>query len=100
MQHPNPALPLAPFHNFNYVAQARIHHRHTAANGDGPITLRMQVEKLKLFVTPQGDRWLCSECEEEFAETITKEEWRVAFSKIDPMLRCSECKHGDIEIFD
>ena len=60
----------------------------------------MQVEKLKLFVTPQGDRWLCSECEEEFAETITKEEWRVAFSKIDPMLRCSECKHGDIEIFD
>ncbi|MCX5877312.1 MAG: hypothetical protein NT087_13640 [Deltaproteobacteria bacterium] len=55
---------------------------------------------MKLFVTPKGDRWLCSECEEEFAETISEQGWRVAFEKIDPMLRCSECKHGDIEIFD
>jgi len=55
---------------------------------------------MKLFVTPQGDRWLCSECEEDFAETITEQGWRVDFEKIDPMLRCSECKHGDIEIFD
>jgi hypothetical protein len=38
MRQPNPALPLAPFHNFNYVAQARIHHRRKAANGDAPIT--------------------------------------------------------------
>ncbi len=55
---------------------------------------------MKLFVTPQGDRWLCSECEEDFAETITEQGWRVAFTKIDPMLRCAECKQGDIEIFD
>jgi len=55
---------------------------------------------MKLFVTPKGDRWICSECEKDYAETITEEGWRVAFTKIDPMLRCSECKQGDIEIFD
>jgi len=55
---------------------------------------------MKLWVTPKGDRWLCSECEEDFAETITEQGWRTAFVKIDPMLRCSECKHGDVEIFD
>jgi hypothetical protein len=65
-----------------------------------PVTHRRQAKNMKLFVTPKGDRWLCSECEEDFAETITKEGWRIAFTKIDPMLRCSECKHGDIEIFD
>ena len=100
MQHSNLLLPLAASPNFNYVAQARIHHRREAATGDALITPRIQVKSMKLFVTPQGDRWLCSECEKEFAETITKEGWRVAFTKIDPMLRCSECKHGDIEIFD
>lgn len=55
---------------------------------------------MKLFVTPKGDRWICSECEKDYAETIAEESWRVAFTKIDPMLRCSECKQGDIEIFD
>jgi hypothetical protein len=34
-----PMLPLAPFPNFNYVAQARIHHRRKAANDDNLITL-------------------------------------------------------------
>jgi hypothetical protein len=92
--------PLAAFPNFNYVAQARIHHRRKAANDDDPIIPRLLVKKMKLFVTPKGDRWLCSECEEDFAETISEQGWRVAFEKIDPMLRCAECKQGDIEIFD
>ena len=64
------------------------------------LPLACRLRKMKLFVTPKGDRWLCSECEEDFAETISEQGWRVAFEKIDPMLRCSECKHGDIEIFD
>jgi hypothetical protein len=55
---------------------------------------------MKLLVTPQGDRWLCSECEEDMAAIIAEQGWRTAFVKIDPMLRCSECKQGDIEIFD
>jgi len=55
---------------------------------------------MKLFVTPQGDRWLCSECEEDLTEIISEQGWRIAFSKIDPMLRCAECKQGDVEIFD
>jgi hypothetical protein len=61
---------------------------------------RAQVKQMKLWVTPQGDRWLCSECEEDMAVIITEQGWRTAFVKIDPMLRCSECKQGDIEIFD
>jgi len=55
---------------------------------------------MKLWVTPEGDRWLCDECQEKFEEEIVKEEWRAAFEEQDPMLRCSECKHGDVEIFD
>jgi len=79
---------------------ARIHHRCKAANGDALITLPILVKKMKLFVTPQGDRWLCSACEKDFAETIKEQGWRTAFVKIDPMLRCAECKQGDIEILD
>ena len=55
---------------------------------------------MKLWVTPDGDRWLCDECMEQFKEQAEKEEWRAPFEKWDPMLRCSECKHGDVEIFD
>ena len=55
---------------------------------------------MKLWVTPDGDKWLCDECFEEFKKQAEKEEWRAAFEKWDPMLRCSECKHGDVEIFD
>jgi len=55
---------------------------------------------MKLFVTPKGDRWLCAECEKDLAEIIREQGWRIAFAKIDPMLRCAECKHGDIEISD
>ena len=55
---------------------------------------------MKLFVTPKGDRWLCAECEKDLAEIIREQGWRIAFTKIDPMLRCAECKHGDIEISD
>ena len=55
---------------------------------------------MKLWVTPKGDRWLCAECQEEIKKTIENEAWRVAFDKADPMLRCSECGHGDIEILD
>lgn len=55
---------------------------------------------MKLWVTPKGDRWLCEECEELLKEEIEKEEWRVAFDKREPLLRCSECKLGDEEFFD
>ncbi len=55
---------------------------------------------MKLWVTPDGDRWLCDECLEQFKEQMEKEQWRAAFEKWEPMLRCSECKHGDVEIFD
>lgn len=55
---------------------------------------------MKLWVTPKGDRWLCAECQAEVEEKIKKEAWRVAFEKADPMLRCANCGHGDIEIFD
>lgn len=55
---------------------------------------------MKLWVTPQGDRWLCSECEEDHEEVIAGEHWRAAFTKTDPMLRCSQCGQGDVEIFD
>ena len=55
---------------------------------------------MKLWVTPDGDRWICDECQEQFQEQIEKEQWRAPFEEWDPMLRCSECKHGDVEIFD
>ncbi len=55
---------------------------------------------MKLWVTPNGDRWLCDECQKDFQEQIDREEWRAAFEKWEPMLRCSECKHGDVEILD
>lgn len=55
---------------------------------------------MKLWVTPDGDRWLCDECAEQFKEQIEKEEWRAPFEERDPMLRCSECKHPDVEILD
>lgn len=55
---------------------------------------------MKLWVTPEGDRWICEECQEEFAEKIKEEKWRAALEKQDPMLRCSNCKHGDVAIFD
>jgi len=55
---------------------------------------------MKLWVTPNGDRWLCDECQPEFEEQITKEKWRVAFDELDQMLRCSNCKHCDVEIPD
>lgn len=55
---------------------------------------------MKLWVTPDGDRWLCDECQREFVEQIAKENWRAAFEKWDPMLRCVNCKHGDMEVFD
>ncbi len=55
---------------------------------------------MKLWVTPQGDKWLCDGCQKDMQEIIDKEKWRAALEKSDPMLRCSECKHGDIEIID
>ena len=55
---------------------------------------------MKLWVTPKGDLWLCDECQPEFEEQIIKEKWRAAFEKFEPMLRCSNCKHGDVEILD
>jgi len=55
---------------------------------------------MKLWVTPAGDRWLCDECQPEFAEQIEREKWRAAFEKWEPTLRCSNCKHGDMEVFD
>lgn len=55
---------------------------------------------MKLWVTPDGDKWLCDECFEGFKEQAGKEEWRAAFEKWEPMLRCVECRHSDIEILD
>ena len=55
---------------------------------------------MKLWVTPNGDRWLCNECEELFREQIEEEGWRTAFDKKDPMLRSSEFRLGDVEIVD
>jgi len=55
---------------------------------------------MKLWVTPNEDRWLCDECQPEFAEQIAKEQWRVAFEELDQTLRCSHCKHSDVEIPD
>ncbi len=55
---------------------------------------------MKLWVTPNGDKWLCDECRQELEKQIEEEKWRVAFEKWEPMLRCSECNHGDIEIED
>jgi len=55
---------------------------------------------MKLWVTPEGDRWLCAECQEELKEKIETEKWRMAIDKQDPMLRCFNCKHGDVDIFD
>jgi hypothetical protein len=56
--------------------------------------------EMKLWVTPKGDRWLCDECQPEFEEQIRSEKWRVAFDELDQMLRCSHCKHSDVEIPD
>ncbi|MEA3547497.1 MAG: hypothetical protein U9R66_07525 [Thermodesulfobacteriota bacterium] len=55
---------------------------------------------MKLWVTPNGDRWLCDECQEQYEKEIEEEGWRVAFEKWEPMLRCSECGHGDMDVFD
>jgi len=55
---------------------------------------------MKLWVTPKGDKWLCDACQPEFDDVIKQEAWRVAFEKFEPMLRCANCKHGDVEIFD
>lgn len=56
--------------------------------------------EMKLWVTPRGDRWLCDECQPEFEEQIGQEKWRIAFEKFEPMLRCSNCQHGDVEVWD
>ena len=55
---------------------------------------------MKLWVTPHGDRWLCDECQPELEEQIIGEEWRVAFEELDQTLRCSHCKHCDVDIPD
>lgn len=55
---------------------------------------------MKLWVTPEGDRWLCDECRKQYEKVIEEEKWRVAFEKWEPMLRCSECHHTDMEIMD
>jgi len=55
---------------------------------------------MKLWVTPNGDCWLCNECQPEFEERIVSETWRIAFEELDPMLRCSHCKHSDVEYPD
>jgi len=55
---------------------------------------------MKLWVTPKGDKWLCDECQKDIEEQIEKEKWRVAFEKHEPMLRCSECGHSDMDVLD
>lgn len=55
---------------------------------------------MKLWVTPNGDRWLCDECQKDFKEQIEKEEWRAAFEKWDPVIRCSECQTSDTDCPD
>ena len=56
--------------------------------------------RMKLWVTPNGDRWLCDECLPEFAEQIRTEQWRVAFEELDQTLRCSHCHHSDMDFPD
>jgi hypothetical protein len=63
-------------------------------------TLYQEEKGMKLWVTPKGDRWLCDECQKELQENIDREQWRAALEEFDPMLRCSACKHGDVDIFD
>ncbi len=56
---------------------------------------------MKLWVTPEGDKWICRECQKDLEQQIADEKWRVAFEdNIDAMLRCVICKHGDVEVFD
>jgi len=55
---------------------------------------------MQLWDTPNGDKWLCEECKAEIKEQISKEEWRMVFDRLDPMLRCAICGHCDIEIED
>ena len=57
-------------------------------------------DNMKLWVTPEGDRWLCDECRKQYEKVIEEEKWRVAFEKWEPMLRCSDCHHTDMEIMD
>jgi len=55
---------------------------------------------MKFWVTPNGDRWLCDECQPGFKEQIVDEEWRVVFEELDQTLRCSHCKHCDVDFPD
>ena len=55
---------------------------------------------MKLWVTPKGDKWLCDDCQDNFAEQIKDEKWRVAFEKHEPMLRCAECGLCDMDVLD
>ena len=54
-------------------------------------------QTMKLWVTPNGDKWLCEECQPEFEEQIAREQWRAAFDVLDQTLRCSHCKHADVD---
>jgi hypothetical protein len=66
----------------------------------GLLSRKGKENEMKLWVTPNGDRWLCDECQPEFEEQIIDEKWRAAFEELDQMLRCSHCKHSDVEIPD
>jgi len=55
---------------------------------------------MQLWVTNDGDKWLCAECKAEIEAQVINEGWRMVFDRLDPMLRCAICGHCDIEIED
>lgn len=55
---------------------------------------------MHMFETEKGDIWVCNYCADEKSDIIEKEEWEWIFEKEDPILRCSQCGHGDYDYDD
>jgi len=55
---------------------------------------------MHLFETENGDRWVCSLCASEEEEMIKEKKWVYIFDRHEPTLRCSLCKHPDIDYDD
>jgi len=67
---------------------------------DYQIFTKKEDSTMNLWDTKAGDKWLCSYCEKELTEKIKAEGWRLVFQRLDPVLRCANCGHGDFEIDD
>lgn len=55
---------------------------------------------MHLYLTHQGDKWVCITCQEEEAEMIKDKNWEWLFEKVEPTLRCALCKRPDFEFDD